>query len=728
MTSQIAALERLAERAGVATTYEDVFGVRKRASPESLRAVLAALGLDASDEAAAERAARALAERSWRRALEPVYVFAAGAAAVVAVTRPRDDGSAELTWELVAEGGAARTGRIRFGALPLLERASIDGVPLERRALELPSEAAEAGYYRLVLRADGDVAGETTVVRAPRRCWSSPAIGERGVWGLAVQLYGLRSARNWGIGDFTDLATLCSSIATLGGSVVGLNPLHDVRLGANGAPSPYAPSSRLFTSWLYLDIERVPGFDPSDVDRERLATARASADVDYATVAALKTACARRAFERFRAAGGSPEFDAYVSSAGDALARAATFDAIARHVDRDGPRDWETWPAPYRDPASPDVRSFARREAIDVAYFAYLQWQTDVQLAACVRASQLAVGLYRDLAVGADVGGSDTWSFSGAMTRGASVGAPPDVLNTRGQNWGVAPFDPLALREVAYAPFVALLRANMRHAGALRIDHVMALARLYFVPSGSSAADGAFVSYELDELLGIVALESARARCMVIGEDLGTVPAGFREKLEDRGVLSYRLLQFEVDDDGFVPPSAYPSLALVATGTHDLPPMGAYWTASDVDLRSELGFFDDGAATSASERDARERRREQLLAAFDAALGADDARSARFRSAAREPNDRAVLADVALTANRFLAQSPAQLLMVQLEDVFGDTAQVNVPTTVDEHPNWRRRASLELERFSGDARLRALAAMLRESGRDRKRVATDGPE
>ncbi|MBD5633121.1 MAG: 4-alpha-glucanotransferase [Candidatus Eremiobacteraeota bacterium] len=713
MTSLSSAVERLARLAQVRTSYDDVRGVTQAAKPESIRALLAVLGFDASSDAEATRTAEELELRPWRQPLEPVYVLDAGRACEIALSM-RADGSAETaSWELTSENGDVTRGSVELATLPILETRSIEGVSYERRALALEPSPAEPGYYALTVRLREGVV-RTTVALVPPTCWMPEAVAERGVWGLAIQLYALRSKRNWGIGDFTDLRELCASVRAAGGAAVGLSPLHVVRFGASGAPSPYSPSSRLFLNWIYLDVEALPGFDAADVDVAALAEARANELVDYATVAALKRAAARAAFDRYSAdAAGRAPLDAFVAAGGEALQRAATFDALERHFARTpGAERWDAWPAPFRDPASAEVATFARAHSEDVAFFAFLQWQADVQLRACRSEAELRIGLYCDLAVGADTAGSDTWSER-SLVREAAVGAPPDVLNVRGQNWGVAPFDPLALRDAAYAPFVDLLRANMRHAGALRIDHVMALARLYWVPAGRPATDGAYVSYRLRELLGIVALESRRAKCMVIGEDLGTVPAGFREQLAERGLLSYRLLQFEVDDTGFSPPSAYPSLARVSIGTHDLPPMAAYWTGSDIGLRARLGLI-AGSDAERSERDERSSKRERLLEAFEIALDLDTSQAQRFRAAANSSaSERAALAELALCANRFLAKTPGRLLMVALEDVFGDGDQVNVPTTLDEHPNWRRRASVELELLAADPRFVALARALR---------------
>jgi 4-alpha-glucanotransferase len=708
MASQSDPLERLAVRAGIMPSYRDVFDDERAADPRTLRALLAALGLDARDDAAVERTLARLDDDARGSMLEPVYVADAGRGVRIALRCEADEASATWSWDVRAEDATVTRGTFVPEALPLASAGE--------RVLALEG-AFPIGYHAVTVRSPRRT-GTAALVVAPDRCWMPDAFERRGVWGLAVQLYGLRSERNWGIGDLTDLANLCRIVRDAGGAAVGVNPLHLVRPDESAVPSPYSPSSRVFANPLYLDVERLPGHDASDVDWAAVARAREPRLVDYRAVAALKDAAARAAFERFRGAGPSPladAFAAFVRAGGETLRRAATFAALDARYGRDASGErvaWHAWPVALRDPSSPQSAAFAREHEAEIAYFAYLQWQFDEQLGACARVAPEPLGVYRDLAVGAERGGSDTWAFAGALVRDAAAGAPPDILNRRGQNWGVAPFDPLALRAAAYAPFVASLRANMRHAGALRIDHVMALLRLYSIPEGAPAAEGAYLAYRLDELLAIVALESVRARCLVIGEDLGTVPEGFREKLAARGVLSYRLLQFEVDDDGFRPPEAYPELALVSIGTHDLPPLGAYWTASDLRTRAELGLLPHPDAGE-RERAERDERREQLLETLAPFVPGDAAERERLRAAANRPNDRGTLAKLALAANRYLALTPGRVLMVQLEDLLGDTAQPNVPGTTNEHPNWRRRAAIALEELRDDPRFVALADALR---------------
>jgi 4-alpha-glucanotransferase len=695
-------LDRMARAAHVATSYVDAFGETQTIAPEAVQGVLAALG---AEHESAGRPAR----------LEPVYILEAGRDTAITLALSPDDerrAAGQVRWCMIAEDGTIREGAASIDALPVIDRLPIDGVHIRHLRLEL-DPTLDLGYYAFEIRA-GTLRASTTVVMTPARCALPEAVSASPVWGLSVQLYGLRSKRNWGIGDFTDLRDLCDMVWAAGGAAVGINPLHLVRFGGTTVPSPYSPSSRAFVNWIYLDVEALPGYDARDVDAARIETARASEHVDYAFVANLKRDAARAAFERFaRAHAKHAAFDAFVDRGGEALRRAAIFDALATHFEKASSTsdDWGTWPAPYRDPASDEVAAFAVEHARDLRFFAFLQWQADEQLARCAPPDAQCIGLYRDLAVGSGLGGSDTWALGDSLTRALAIGAPPDILNPRGQNWGVAPFDPNGLRAAAYAPFAELLRANMRHAGALRIDHVMALARLWLMPADAAATDGAYVEYPLDELLGILALESVRAGCLIVGEDLGTVPAGFRERLAEKRILSYRLLQFEVDDDGFTAPSTYPWLALVATGTHDLPPMGAYWTAHDVTLRAELSLIADHA-TERREREDRARKRDGLLESFDRELGTDAERTTRFREAAADPHASTTLAEIALAANRYLAKTPSRLLMVQLEDVLGDARQLNVPTTLDEHPNWRRRAAIALEELASDARFVALARAL----------------
>ena len=415
----------------------------------------------------------------------------------------------------------------------------------------------------------------------------------------------------------------------------------------------------------------------------------------FETFAADADDARRAAFAQFRAAA-TPAFE-----------RTYVFMALQEHFSSRGERfiGWHEWPAEFRDPQSPAVARFAREHADDVAFVAWLQWVADAQLAAAAAAAgPMRIGLYRDLAVGAAPAGAETWCGGRAVVESARIGAPPDIHNPHGQNWNLPPFHPQALRADGYTGFIELVRANMRHAGALRIDHVMALQHAYWIPAGATAAEGAYVRYPIDDLIGILALESRRARCMVVGEDLGTVPEGFRERMRAADVLSYRVLFFERAADGaFIAPADYPRAAIAVLGSHDLPTLQAWWSGADVRLRCELGLLDDAAAR----------------ALLRARAGDRDAFFAALRAAGELDSDTPDAQRLYTAAHAFLARTSSALAVAQLDDVTSEIDPVNVPTTSDERPNWRRRFALTLEELAAEPRLHALFDIFRAAGRVR---------
>ncbi|MGH7125634.1 MAG: 4-alpha-glucanotransferase, partial [Stellaceae bacterium] len=426
-------------------------------------------------------------------------------------------------------------------------------------------------------------------------------------------------------------------------------------------------------------------------------------------VAAAKTEVFEALYRYFRerhlagtGAGRGQEFRSFQHDRGAALRRFAAFSVLSEQMAATGLHSWDHWPAVYRDPTPDVLAEFESANLERIEFHEYLQWLVDQQLdrvRATARSLRMGIGLYQDLAVGIDGGGAEVWEAREVFGAGMSVGAPPDAWNLRGQNWGLPPWNPIALRTAAYRPFIDLLRANMRYAGALRIDHVMELTRLFWIPAGKGPRDGTYVGYPFEDLLGILALESMRNRCVVIGEDLGTVPEGFRERMLEAGVLSYRLLYFEREQDGSLrKPEHYPREAAVAVSTHDLPPLSAFWSGSDIDLRDALGLW------PAPERRAAETAdRPRLRAAFTAAF-----RDAGVLGAGAEQSEAPVAA-----AHAFLSLAPSRILVVNPDDMLGERRQANVPGTVDEHPNWRHRLSVELEDLFSDRRLLEVVASLR---------------
>ena len=584
-----------------------------------------------------------------------------------------------------------------------------------------------AGLLAEFVAAESGAAPALPSAAVAERCHQPAALqaGKR-LWGLTVQLYGVRSRRNWGIGDFTDLRRLLELTAAAGGDLVGLNPLHALFPDNPSHISPYSPSHRGFLNVLYLDVEAVPELADCAAARRRLASAefqarlqalRATAFVDYPGVAAAKFEMLPLLFDQFRAAGGSraAEFDTWRAAQGMALERHARFEALQAHfrAQDDGIWGWPAWPAEYRDPAAPAVAAFAHAHAAAVAYYAWLQWLADTQLAAAAaRARELgmAIGIYRDLAVGANPGGSEVWSWQTVFADGAHAGAPPDEINLMGQDWGLPPFVPHRLRAAGYAPLIDILQANTRHAGALRIDHVMGLLRMFWVPADVPATEGAYVHYPFEDILGIVARASIDNRCLIIGEDLGTVPDGFRERLCAAGVLSYHPLMFERYPDGnFRLPADIAPQALVAVGTHDLPTLRGFWRGEDIVARTALLLFPNEEI----------RQRCSTERAWDRGrlLWALERENLLPEGVSKEP---AAMPDitpaVVAAVHAYLARSPAQIMVVQPEDCFGVVEQPNLPGTLEnQHPNWQRKLPLALEDWAANDGCARIVAALRSA-------------
>ncbi len=691
------ALARLAEAAELETAYRDAWGKMRDVPSATVRSILAALGIAAETETYIRTSLAALEQSHWDCNLPPVVVVRERDLPVrLAVSLPPNSPDATATWELETEGGTIEGGAVRLDDLAVAERREPDGP--ERRLFILPV-TPPVGYHALRV---GEA--ETNLIVAPDRCYLPPAFeGEGRCWGLSLQLYALRSDRNWGIGDFGDLARLVEKAGALGAGALALNPLHALYPGDPGRYSPYGPSSRLYLNVLYIDVEAVPEYEhsveaqvrvASDDFQARLDALREATLVDHAGVSACKHEILELLYAQFRDHAEprrANAFEAFRKRRGPTLRALAAFEALAERFGGEGRAnaDWRVWPEAFHDPDSPDVARFAAENHDRVGYFEYLQFVADEQLAragaACLH-HNMAVGICQDLALGVDIAGAEAWTHQAALADHMALGAPPDALNLKGQDWGLPPYEPRRLAGRAYAPYVAVLRANMRAAGALRIDHVLGLARQYWIPRGAMATDGGYVRFPVDDLLGIIALESQRNQCLVIGEDLGTVPAGLRERLRDEAIFSYRLLCFEKDEaGGFKPPGEYPPLALVSSGTHDLPTLRGWWTGVDLQLRRALDLFPD-VATDTAETEARQQDRDGILAAL-----AD----AGFAVAAPATADDWF--DFADAVYRYLAATPSKLLLVQIEDLVAQEDQVNLPGTVGEHPNWRRKLVADLD-------------------------------
>jgi len=692
MSEETDTLARLTRAAGISESYTDQFGDRVETSPETRRAILKALGLEAGTEAEAQDSLQRLSR--LRGLIAPLLPVEAGRPARVPL---KAAAGSTVEWRLADETGGIREGR-----------AAAEG----QGGFDLPALAI--GYYALSVETAGERAA-ATVIAAPPRCFQPRDMeGDARLWGVTAQVYGLSSPRNLGIGDFSDVRDAAAGSGALGASFLGLSPLHALFSADRSKISPYSPSSRLFLEPLFLDPAAIEGFAggpaaallEEDESRRLLEAARGPFLVDHPTVWALKSRLLEALWAGFRERADHAGLDAFRREGGAAIEGHATFEALHEHFWAEG-RYWlGEWPADYHDPGSWRVKSFASDRAERVAFHAWLQWECDKQLGAAHAAalgSGMGLGLYRDLAVGADRGGSEIWVGRERFAPTLSVGAPPDPLGPMGQNWGLPPFNPLTLEAEGLAAFRDLITANMRHCGAIRIDHAFQLQRLFLIPEGEPARHGAYVDYPFEALLAVLRLESHRARCLVIAEDLGNAPEGFSDAIMASDVLSYRLLSFERHPDAsFKLPSEYPRRALAAVTTHDLPTFRGWWRGLDIDLRQTLGLYDAVMA----ERE-RAIRREELQHLTNALV------TENLLAEPTPPEEPPLEAAV-----RFLARSRAALAALQFEEPAGELNQANLPGVQEGHPNWRRKLAVDVADLTAPGgELAKLAAAIASEGR-----------
>lgn len=721
-------LDRLAQLAGIEDGWWDFFGNWRPVSPETKLAFLAAMGFAVEGDDALAASLAELETRPWRRWLEPVVVLDEHSPdPVITVTLPAGRDRQTMDWTLEEELGAVHRGRFQVDTLEWQEERWIDGVFHKRWRLRLP-ETPPTGYHRFRLTDGEGGSAEMVVAVAPAAAFVPDILKDGKAWGVATQVYALRSGTDWGVGSYKSLEELAAGMGALGAAAIGVNPLHALFPGQPLRFSPYAPSSRRFLNTTYIDIESIPEF-PACAEVKRmfaspgfqagLARVRGYSLVEYADVAQAQRPALEalwRFFRKTHLSGDEPSprgqaFRAFQRQGGRDAEQFATFEALHDKFHAEGNGYWRHWPEDFRHPAAPGVARFAEESRERVEFFWWLQFIADEQLEAAHRAGKqagAAIGLYRDLGVGIAGDGGEAWLEQDCLALGVSVGAPPDPLALKGQDWGLIPFNPIALREAAYAPFIGVMAANMSHAGAMRLDHAMSLQRLYWVPPGAPADQGAYVRYPVEDLFRLTCLESRRHQCLVIGEDLGTVPEGFRERMDRMDIYAYRVMVFEKNHENRVKsPAEFDGKALAIFATHDLPSLRGFWNGRDIDAREKLGLYPrEGMA--GEEREARQSDREKLVAA----LAAEGLLDAAFPATGPlSDEDTARLADA---AHAFLARSRSRLMMVQIEDVLGMDTQMNLPGTTDQHPNWRRRFPLDVSALLADGRMRGLAERLRE--------------
>jgi 4-alpha-glucanotransferase len=699
-------IEKLARLRGIGDAYHDYRGELKVFNLGTKLAILRAMGCDVDDPAALARTLGEAEAARWRRFLPPVAA-ARGERIGIEINVSALDFGSSIVWSVLLEDGSRRAGATSTADCAEIWRGEFEGSWITRRRFDLPF-SLPPGYHELEAALAGRAAERCLLIASPSQCYEpAPILGGGRLWGVTVQLYTLRSRDNWGIGDFGDLQRLIRWMGACGAGFIGLNPLHALAPADPARSSPYSASSRHFLNVLFISVPSVPEFADCAAVRERLAEPsvaqrlnelRAQSHVDYRGVADFKfemLALLYRDFcDRHLAAdtGRAQSFRAFVAAGGELLRMQARFDAIDRYcrATLNCPSGWLSWPEEFRDVNGEAVQRFALRYPREVEFYAYLQWLAHEQLVsaqALTRELGMPIGLYGDYAVGANAAGAETWRDQTSYRIGAEIGAPPDPIALKGQGWGIPPQDPTVMLATRLQGFVQLIRNNMRYYGALRLDHVMALFRLWWVAGGASPSDGAYVHYPLQQLLSVLTLESSRSACMVIGEDLGVVPDEMRQAMPEFGLYHYKVLLFEKHDGRFRRPEEYVRRAIATVTTHDMPTLRSYWEGRDIDLRRRLNLF----PTVEIEHDVireREHDREALLSALEA-QGLKPARP----STPAEPWS----ADLAQALHLYLARSATALVALQLEDLLGMVDPVNVPGTDREYPNWQRKLSADIE-------------------------------
>jgi 4-alpha-glucanotransferase len=714
-------IERLARLRGIGDAYHDYRGELRYFTLQTKADLLRAMGSPVDDAAALAAEVSRLSVESGR-ALLPRVAAAHGPRAGVDLNIAVRDFGARLLWTVNLESGERRTGAVSTADCPETWRGEIEGSWITRRRLELPLELPP-GRHELEVKIGAGTLCRCPLIVSPMHCYEPETIRRgRKVWGVAVQLYTVRSRRNWGIGDFEDLKALVGWLAPRGAGFIGLNPLHALAPAEPLRASPYSASSRHFLNVLYIAVTNVPELEHCEAARVRmkepsfevrLRLLRDAPLVDYAGVAEVKLEILRLLFDEFcdrHLAAGTERavaFKSFAAAGGQLLQLHARFDALDRHLSstRGTHSGWLSWPAEFRDPHSSACVRFAEEHPREIEFHMYLQWLAHEQLAAAqglARELGMPIGLYGDYAVGTHPSGSETWVDQTGYRLGAEIGAPPDALAHRGQGWGLPPPDPVVMESEHLQGFVRLLRNNMRYYGALRLDHVMSLFRLWWVAAGHSPVDGAYVHYPLDLLLANLVLESARCACVVVGEDLGVVPDEVRRAMAQFGLYHYKVLLFEKDGGRYRRPDEFVRRALATVTTHDMPTLRSFWDGRDIELRRELHLYPT-AELEQEVRKARARDREALLAALN---------EQGLAPASPATPEQPFSPDLARAIHVYLARSSAILASIQIEDLIGMEAPVNVPGTDREYPNWQRKLTLDVEDLEARADLDGLFADL----------------
>ncbi len=702
------ALLNAADACGIDRDYWDIFHHRHEVSSDVRKRLLDAIGFDTSSQESLDAARYTLFERNFTSAVPRTAVLSAEEKTLPVTLY--EDGAGSLSFHLLLETGQSLAGSFEINQLHTIGEASAGDRQWKTYALPLPSDTP-LGYHRLTATLNGNALGESNVIVCPDRAYWPDQLATGGVAGFNVTLYGLRSRRNWGCGDLTDLRPLIDwAKREVGFEFIGLNPLHALHNRVPYNTSPYLPLSIFYKNLIYIDIETIPEFQASRCAQrllqsaavqEKLRALRDAAFVQYSDVDKLKRRFLKLLYRQFRRDRlGNPErsarFQNYCDTEGDLLQKFALYSALDEVLHKQDRNRWTwlQWPSPFHTPDSPECQDFAARHPRLLEYYKFIQFVLDEQLQAAqayAKQAGMSVGLYHDLAVATDSCGSDLWAHRNFFVSGCRVGAPPDDFSPDGQDWAFPPPNTLAHQENGYRLYRESIRKIVRTGGALRLDHVMRLFRLFWIPDGYSAADGIYVRDHATDLMRILALESVRSQNIIIGEDLGTVTDEIRDMLARFRILSYRLFYFEKNHGtkAFLGSLEYPHQALVASSTHDLATLAGFWTYRDIEARRSAGLVDEGGYQHQKEERRQERQRMLDVLHQESLLPGSYTRNA---------DDIGQLdGDLHSATVAFLAQVPSALLLLNQEDFTKETEQQNLPGSTAQYPNWQRKMKLSLE-------------------------------
>lgn len=690
-------LRLLADKLGILTKYRDA-GMKAReyeVDEATIKFFVEELGYKAGDSKEIEQSLRAIELKPWQQTLEAVYTFKQDNKSFYAVVNEKDVESDFALQLLNRQSGIVED--VSFIVNVTNEKKAIAKSKYVKLKIEIINDLA-IGYYDAELKI-GENKYQTVLAVAPQNCYQPADLEQGKLWGYALQLYSLHSKRNWGIGDFTDLKNFVKLCQKSGADVIGLNPINVLGHCFPEEASPYSSVSRLFLNPIYIDVENVPEFLPEDIAEYRSEIEHLNwvETIDYGRVYPLKIKVLQKLYNRLTGQR-KKDFEKFCADKGQDLDNLAVFQALYEDKWRDHWGGWRSWEKEYQKPQTAAIKKYQKEQDERLSFFKFLQFEADRQVNIVsqeVKNAGLKIGIYRDLAVGVGRDSAEVWGDDGLYLKSSGAGAPPDAFFPAGQKWNLGAFHPQELKHRAYQPFIKIIRAAAQGAGALRLDHVMSLMRLYIIPEAANKA-GTYILYNFEDMLNIVAIESQLNQCMIVGESIGNVPDGFLDKLKERNLFSMSVLWSERWDAGwgdFVSPYQYQEKVFTSVGTHDMAPLKMWWFGYDIATSRELGIItNDNEMHEAYHK--RETDRWKLLKALDENMvwPEDNQRHSNYLFGEGYPEG------IEEAVHRFMAKSNAKVLLVQPEDIFQVDKLQNLPgTDRDKHPNWRRKLPINIE-------------------------------